>query len=385
MKSCLYIVNSRKFSSKMMNSLEPYTIGSFVYAPMKVVIKMGYNVFYGINRKNAEKIECTNFPVHFYNANMYRDVFAIKDNWIAYRNLVKFLKKHPEVEVIHCSTPIGGLLGRICGREFNKTVIYTVHGFHFYKGAPVIRNVVYKTIERCLACLTDCIITINQEDYEAAQRFRLHKGGKVYKVNGVGMDMNAYNGIKVDKSEKRKTLNVPENAIVGVVVGDLNKNKNVGTVVRALAKTATNIHVLICGVGPMEASLKSLAKRLHVENRCHFLGYRSDIKEIYLVVDMFISASQREGLPRSIMEAMLAGLPCIVSNIRGNVDLIDENEGGKLIIPKDYNSYAEAMTLLALDSYRGHQYGAYNKEKIKQFSLEEVEKQIRNVYNEICK
>ena len=234
-----------------------------------------------------------------------------------------------------------------------------------------------------MAHKTDCLITINQEDYEAAQRFKLYKGGKVYKVKGVGVDLNSFDGIPVNVKEKRESLGLPKDAVVGIVVGDLNENKNVKTIIRALPLADGNIHIIICGFGPLESTLKKLAKDLGVDERCHFLGFRTDVKELYLASDIFIFASQREGLPRSTMEAMLAGLPCVVSKIRGNIDLIDENKGGSLFPPKDFDSLAKELTILADNPSLRVKYGTYNKERIKDYDIEVVKKQMLNIYQEV--
>ena len=383
-KGYLFISNGNKPTPDQAESKEPYTVGTFGLAAIEAASNMGYNLFIGINRNYPEKIRCANFPqAFFYDQHCYRNIFNLKENYRAYNNLCNLLKLHPEIEVIHCNTPIGGVLGRICGKKFNKTVIYTAHGFHFYKGAPLVNRLVFKPIEKWLAHKTDCLITINQEDYEAAQTLRLNKGGRVYKVNGVGMNMKAFDGVNVDYVEKRKSLNLPENAVVGIVVGDLNKNKNVGTIIRALSLTEGNIHLMICGFGPLENKLKAMAKDYGVQDRCHFLGFRTDVKELYKISDMFVFASQREGLPRSTMEAMLAGLPCVVSNIRGNIDLIDDEKGGFIVSPKDAKGYANAINrILSMNTFERNEIGNYNKNKIKHFDIEIVKKQMLLIYQE---
>lgn len=384
-KGYLFIANSTKPTPNKANSLQPYTIGTFGYAPVKAANDMGYKLYFGLNRDTAEQVKCTNFDIQFYNAHIYRDVFAFKDNWIAYKNLVKLLKEHPEIEVIHCNTPIGGLLGRICGHKFKKTVIYTAHGFHFYKGAPKKNWLLYYPIERFLAHWTDAIITINDEDFEAAKKFHYKKGGKAYYIPGVGVELESYSIDEIERKKVREGLNLKNEDVAAIVVGDLNQNKNVETIIRAIGEAKTKIHLLICGMGPLENELKSLAVELGVDKYCHFLGFRTDIKVLYTVSDIFINASQREGLPRSTMEAMLAGLPCIVSSIRGNVDLIENHKGGIQFAPKDSKALAGAINTLAVDVYKRAEYGAYNLKRIKLYDIEKVNKQMLDIYKEVCR
>ena len=382
-KGYLFIANGRVVPREQELSLEPVRTGSFEAPCMYAANELGYKLYMGINRDYADQLKGVDYDITFYNQHIYRSIFGIRDIWIGYKNLCRFIESHSDVEVIHCNTPIGGVLGRICGKKYGKKVIYMAHGFHFYKGAPLLNRTLFKFIEKWMARKTDCLITINQEDYEAAQQFKLNKGGKVFKVNGVGVDLNSFEGITVNVKEKRDSLGLPEGAVVGIVVGDLNENKNVETIIRALPLADSNIHILICGFGPLEAALKKLAKDLDVDGRCHFLGFRTDVKELYLASDMFIFASQREGLPRSTMEAMLAGLPCVVSRIRGNIDLIDEYKGGSLFPPKDYQSLAKELTALTDDSSLRAKYGVYNKERIKDYDIEEVKKQMLDIYKEV--
>lgn len=379
----LYIANGRVIPKEQEDSLAPIGVSSFEAPCMWAADQLGMKLYMGINRTYASELKSVDYDITFYNQHIYRNIFDIKTIKIGYENLCRFLKAHPDISVIHCNTPIGGVLGRICGKKYGKKVIYMAHGFHFYKGSPLLNRTLFKFIEKWMARNTDCLITINQEDYEAAQKFKLNKGGKVFKVNGVGVDLNSFDGIPVNVKEKRESLGLPEDAVVGIVVGDLNENKNVKTIIRALPLVDSNIHIIICGFGPLEVALKKVAKDLGVDDRCHFLGFRTDVKELYLASDIFIFASKREGLPRSTMEAMLAGLPCVVSKIRGNVDLIDEGKGGLFFSPKDYKHLAEKINLLASDERLRGEYGRYNQERIKQYDIEVVKKQMLEIYKEI--
>lgn len=382
-KGLLYIANGRVVPKEQELSLEPVKTGSFEAPCMYAANELGVKLYMGINRYYADQLKSVDYDITFYNQHIYRNIFNLKDLWVGYKNLCYFLDEHPDVEVIHCNTPIGGVLGRICGKKYGKKVIYMAHGFHFYKGAPLLNRTLFKFIEKRMALKTDCLITINQEDYETAQKFKLNAGGKVYKVNGVGIGIHSFEGLNVDKKEKKVLIGVPEDAFLGIVVGDLNDNKNVVTLIKALPNTAPSVHYIICGFGPKEKELKALAKELSVVDRCHFLGYRSDVKELYLASDVFLFASKREGLPRSTMEAMLAGLPCVVSKIRGNVDLIDDNEGGILVPPMEDLLFAESINTLVNNPALCKQYGAYNQERIKQFDIEVVKQQMLEIYKEV--
>lgn len=382
-KGFLFIANGRVVPRKQELSLEPVKTGSFEAPAMYAADYLGLKLYMGINRDYADQLKAVDYPITFYNQHIYRNIFGFKDIYVGYKNLCRFLESHPDIEIIHCNTPIGGVLGRICGKKYNKKVIYTAHGFHFFKGAPLANRTIFKWIEKYMAHYSDAIITINQEDYNAAQSFHLKKGGKVFYVPGVGVDTKLYDSIVVNKNQKKQEIGLPVGSKIGIIVGDLNDNKNVETIIKALPTTPKEFHIIICGFGPNELSLKELAANLKVSERTHFLGFRKDVKELYAISDMFLFASKREGLPRSTMEAMCMKLPCIVSKIRGNVDLIDEGLGGFLCTPLDYNAYAQAINKVLSDEKSAKQFGEYNKTKVEQFSIDVVRNKMVDVFNEV--
>lgn len=241
----------------------------------------------------------------------------------AYKEIKNLIEEN-DYDIVHCHTPIAALCTRLACRKQRKKglrVIYTAHGFHFYKGAPLLNWLIYYPIEKICSYFTDVLITINKEDYELAKKKM--KAKHVEYVPGVGIDVDKFKNTVVDKAEKRKELGIPEDAFLLVSVGELNKNKNHEVVIRALAEINNpDIHYAIAGVGPLHDYLLYLAKELNLEDRVHLLGYRTDVAEIYKCANLYILPSIREGLNVSIMEGIASGLPVLCGNIRGNIDLV---------------------------------------------------------------
>lgn len=263
-------------------------------------------------------------------------------------------------------------------------MIYTAHGFHFYKGAPLLNRTVFKLAEKHMAHWTDAIITMNEEDYQAAKKFKLKKNGKVFKVHGVGINLNDYDNVVVDVYSKRKELGFDEDDILCISAGDLVKRKNYNSSIKAIAKLNNKkIHYLICGRGPEKENLQRLARELDVEDRIHFLGFRNDMKELMKISDIFLFTTLQEGLPRSMMEAMATGLPCIASNIRGNVDLIKDGKGGYLCNSNDVEKISDKINLLADNKNLRKNMGNYNLKEIKNYDISFVENEIKNIYGEV--
>ncbi|MEG0591070.1 MAG: glycosyltransferase, partial [Lachnospiraceae bacterium] len=184
MKKYVFIANGFKPTKQERNSREKIKLTNYSLPCLEAANKMGYEIYYGVNRSKPEELN-SDMDIKLYDEHIYRNLFDLRSNYIAYRNLMKLLKNE-KIEVIHCNTPIGGLIGRICGKKAKiKKVIYTVHGFHFYKGAPLINRTLFMWAEKIMATWTDAIITMNQEDYKTAQTFKLKKDGHVYFINGV--------------------------------------------------------------------------------------------------------------------------------------------------------------------------------------------------------
>lgn len=349
--------------------------------------KMEFDFHQAANWSGAEEgqieLDEKEYGIKIHNIPIARSPFS-KSNITAYKQIKKLIKEE-NIDYIHCNTPVGGLIGRLAGKKCKvKKVIYQAHGFHFYKGAPKKNWLIYYPIEKWLAHRTDAIITMNNEDYESAKNFKLRKGGKVYLVHGVGIDLSLYENLNVDRAEKRAELGLKGTDVAFISMGDLIARKNYAVAIKAFAKANNeNAHYFICGKGPLGAELKELAKSLGVENRVHFLGFRTDIKELLVMADVFLFTTLQEGLPRSMMEAMASGLPCIVSQIRGNVDLMENKTGGYLCGSTDVDAFAEAISALTDDEELRKKMGDYNLEHIKEFDVSVVEKEIRNIYTEV--
>lgn len=367
MKKILFISNiSRK-------------ITNFSIPSIKAAQSLGYDFHMAANYSEFNDDE-SKYDVKIHHIDLARNPFDFK-NIKAYKQMIDLINNE-NIDVIHCNTPIGGILGRLCGHKAKTPkIIYTAHGFHFYDGAPLINNIIFKSAEKWLAKYTDALITINEEDYKYAKKLKLRGNGNVYCIPGVGINTNQFKDINIDKQKIRQSFGLGEEDVVCITMGDLIKRKNYETSIRAIAKLNNKkIHFLICGIGPIENELKNLCENLGVENQVHFLGFREDVKELLKISDIFLFDSFQEGLPRATMEAMASGLPCIVSDIRGNRDLIEDEKGGFLRSPKDINGFSNCIMELAYNKELRNLYSIYNLEKIKSYDVEKVIKHMLNIY-----
>ena len=358
-------------------------ISNFHLVSQKSANEMGYEFHFAANFCEMSKEEKEKHPnIIFHQIDFVRFPFH-PGNRKAHSQLTSLIKEI-SFDAIHCNTPIGGALGRICGRKRGiDPIIYTAHGFHFYKGAPLFNRTILKWAEMIMAHWTDVIITMNQEDYEAAKKFKLRNNGKVYYVPGVGIDTDDYKNIVVDKNKIRSSLGLKNSDIVCISMGDLIPRKNYGVAIKAIAKCKNPyLHYLICGKGPELENLKKLAKKENIESQIHFLGFRTDIKELLKASDIFLFTTLQEGMPRSMMEAMASGLPCIASRIRGNVDLLEDEKGGFLVPVDDVDTIAEKLNVLASNAELRKKMSERNLVRILDFDTVKVKEIIGKIYRE---
>ena len=298
-----------------------------------------------------------------------------------YKQLKKLVMDE-KFDLIYCQQPVGGLLGRLVGSKCKIPVIYTAHGFHFFKGAPLKNNLIFKPVEKWLAKKTDVLITINDEDYQNALKM---KAKKVYKINGIGVDLSKYSqGSTADRDEMRTSLGIDKDDFVVLSIGELNKNKNTLRLLSVINSIPdTKIKYVICGQGPLKQKYVDYINKNNLNDRVKMLGFRKDIPAILSMSDVFIMPSYREGLPKSMLEAMSVGVPLLGSRIRGISDLIGDNEGGILFDPKNNEEIKNAIVKLASDKALAQKYATRNKNYVQNYSIDVVIDQLEKIYEEI--
>ena len=364
-------------------------IEQFNMPNIKLLQDMGYKVTVACNFENGstitksqidkmlklfsdEGIETLQIPIP-------RKISDIKNIFKSISLLKKISMEN--YNIMHCHSPIGSVVARLAfnkARKKGTRVIYTAHGFHFYKGAPKKNWLVFYPIEKICTLFTDILITINKEDYSFAKKH--FKNTNIEYLPGVGIDLKKFSK-KTSETNKRRELSLKDDDIILFSVGELNQNKNHEVIIKALGKLQNKkIHYLIAGIGDKHDYLLQLSKEENVN--LHLLGYRTDVKDLYAIADIFVFPSYREGLSVSLMEAMSIGLPCIVSRIRGNVDLIDDNLGGFLCQPDDINDFKNKINFLLSKKEYMHNFSTYNLNKIKNFGIDNVMILTKKIYLE---
>ena len=360
-------------------------IDQFNMSNINILSSLGYEVHVACNFEKGStctdekikqlKVKLRELDVKYFQIDFTRSVFNIFQDIKSYKQ-VKNLMKENNYKFIHCHSPIGGVVGRLSCRATNTKCIYTAHGFHFYKGAPLKNWAIYYPIEKWLSKYTDVLITINKEDYKRAKsKFKMKK---LEYIPGVGVDVAKIQSIIVDKEKKKKELGIDSNRKILISVGELSERKNHKIVIEAIAGLE-NITYIICGKGPLKKQLLDLAKNKDVDLR--LLGFREDRLELIKISDVFVFPSLQEGLPVALMEAIACETLCIASDIRGNNDLIKNNENGYLCEFNNCKQYTDKIIKLLEDVKLTNEFINNNKKIINKYDVNKIEKKMLVIYS----
>lgn len=371
----------------LMVATVPSMIGQFNMDNIRLLLEMGCQVDVACDftdtsvwpeqRTKEFKERLSELGIECFQLDFSRNPFKIKRHIDSYRDTKKLIRER-QYSFVHTHTPTASAVVRVAAHKLKTKVVYTAHGFHFYKGAPIRNWLIFYPVEKWLSKYTDTLITITQEDFKRASEHFSAKN-TVY-VPGVGVDTKRFTANPAGREKIRKEMSLSDEQVVLLSVGELNTNKNHEAVIRAI-KGLDLVYVIV-GKGILGEDLKALAADNNVDLR--LTGFRKDVEDFYQAADIYILPSIREGLNVSLMEAMASRLPCLVGRIRGNIDLIDEDKGGFLFNPLDVCEICDVYKEMAgRNKEERRELGEYNLKKIKGFDRQAVEKMMLSVYRKM--
>lgn len=350
----------------------------FEQVNIAVLRRLGYEVHGAANFQDRnERLNEVSIIEH--QVDFVRSPFSIS-NIKAYRQLKKLINDQ-QFDIIHAHSPVGGVIARLAAPK-NVKKIYTAHGFHFFKGAPIMNWLLFYPIEKWLSKLTDVLITINQEDYSLAKsRFHMKE---LYQVEGVGVDYKKFQPVsEVEKQAKKEQLGFANYDQIMIYVGELSHRKNQQLLIKAMAeihKSFPKAVLLLVGSGKLKKDYKELITRLGLGDCVKLLGFRNDIANLMQISDIAVSSSRQEGLPVNLMEALGTGLPLVVSNCRGNRDLIKNDYNGYLIPEENVELWISHLKNLLDNNDRQDQFGQHSLSLSNRYSRENIEEVMYQIY-----
>lgn len=277
---------------------------------------------------------------------------ALGDTWRAVSSLrTMFLRER--FDIVHVHTPVAAFAGRIAAaRARVPRIVYTAHGFYFHEHMPAPRRQMHIAAEWLAGRTTHTLFTQAEEDAATARRLRLCKTGDIRAIgNGSDPSLFAPAESSEGRARTRAAIGTPDSRVVIMVAGRLVAEKGYIELFDAMQKVDAELWV----VGPrlssdhaagIESRVAGIGDDPDMRDRVRFLGYRDDVADLLRASDVFTLPSHREGMPRSIIEAMLTGLPVVATNIRGSREEVIDGETGLLVPVRDTPALTAALQSL---------------------------------------
>ena len=268
-----------------------------------------------------------------------------------YRRLVRLFREE-RFDQVHVHTPVAALIGRFAAaRAGVPSIVYTAHGFYFHEHMTPWKRRLFVALEWLAGRFTHVLFTQAEEDAETARRHGLCRGGVVEAIgNGVTPD-NFLRPIDPDalaekRAAVRAALDTPADVVVVMMVGRLVAEKGYPELFAAMRDT----DAVLWAVGERLASDHAGGVTVPADApQIMALGHRDDVPDLLHAADIFVLPSHREGMPRSIIEAMMAGLPVVATDIRGSREEVVDGETGRLVPVADEQALSRALQDLVSD------------------------------------
>lgn len=340
---------------------------------------------YGI----SESAECLQAFDNVWDVKWSRNPLDPQNLILAPRTIQQVVQQE-RYDIVHVHTPVAAFVTRYALKNkhlfsHKPKVIYTAHGFHFYQGGKPLKNSVFLTLEKLAGRWTDYLVVINREDEEAAKQYKLISKERIRYMPGIGVDLQFYNFDAVSASEVarvRQELGLTPETQMLLSVAELIPRKHPQDILKAFASQNTsNTCLAFAGNGPLLNDMQQLAKKLGVEDKVRFLGFRKDIPTLMSVAAATVLASEQEGLPRCVMESMSLGTPVIGTSIRGTQDLLKDG-CGFLVEVGNIESLSNAMAYVLAHPLEARIVGQRGRSRIANYDLQYIIKLHEALYAE---
>ena len=282
------------------------------------------------------------------------------------------LMRRGRYDIVHVHTPFAQVIGRMAARLAGvPLVLYTSHGFQFHESRPHLVRSAIKWIERFLGRHTDMVFTQSREDAQTAVEIGIAPAERVLWI-GNGIQLHRFTPGPEDRTARSEFGLETDHKIVGFI-GRIVREKGVIELIEAMAEVSAAVpdaRLLVVGDTlasdgdtAAKALVQSTIDRLGIHDKVRFAGLRDDTPRLLRVMDVFVLPSWREGMPRSIIEAMSTGLPVIATDIRGCREEVVDGETGVLVPPKRADLLAKAIVSLLTDRETAIRMGERGRER----------------------
>jgi len=285
--------------------------------------------------------------------------------------LIKYFKRE-HFDIVHVHTPAAALIARIAAKMAGvPMVIYTAHGFYFHDNMPWWKYKLFLFMEKFGGYFTDLLFTQSAEDADVAVSENILPKSQVM-VIGNGVDVERFDPENAGSSEKtRVELGIPRESFVLGFTGRLVREKGLVEFLEAateLADRFPQLWILLVGERLVSDHAGGVEKQLAVARnifgaRLVSTGFREDIPQLLSIIDLFCLPSWREGMPRSIIEAMMLAKPVLATDIRGSREEVVAEETGLIVTPQSPEALAGAMERFLLNPEWGARLGKNGRKR----------------------
>jgi glycosyltransferase involved in cell wall biosynthesis len=293
-------------------------------------------------------------------------------------------------DLVHVHTPVAAFLTRFALRNLpgpgRPKVVYTAHGFHFEAHRKDLPNAVYAGLEKLAGAWTDRLVVINRADEKEALRRGIVDRARLTYMPGIGLDLSYYDPARIPPGQVagvRTELGLAPGQPLFLMVANFDPGKRHQDLLAAFeALDAPDAHLALAGGGARAEGFRRWCRERGLDGRVHFLGYRRDIPALMRASLAMVHPSQREGLPRSVMEAMALGVPVIGTDIRGTADLLALGGGLKVRVG-DVAALKAAMERLIRDPGHARTLGEEARPRMQDFDLPNLFRLHEALYAEV--
>lgn len=356
-----------------------FTFEKFVYPLALNLKKEGYDVYTSFNKREYIGRSFDDYGFRFF----YNPIKRKKSVIHILKSIIQLIKdcKRNRIDLIHCHTPIASIVARIAGIFLIKTkVIYTCHGFYFHENMNKFKFFIFFIIEILLSKITSKIFFVSKEDYYLAIKYKFrNKSDLIYISNGVSNSFTPILDIN-EKTFERSKYNIPNSNYTFGIAARFVREKGFVELIPAftqILKQFPNTTLCICGkrlIGEHNDDISNFIEDSvkAYPNNIFLIGEVStkNMPSFYKSLDAFILPSWREGMPMTILEAMMTGLPIIASEIRGCREAVKHNQNGILFKYKDEKALKKSMIILIKDKFLNQIFAKKSREiALEEFTL----------------
>jgi len=335
-------------------------------------------IVHGAADRISEMPECVAAFDEVHDIPFSRNPLKLNAARVAGRAVAKLMEEK-RIDLVHVHTPVGSFVTLQNAQHLRRSrglkTVYTAHGLLFHPRGLPHTNFAFKILERIMCRWSDYLVVITPSDEAVARRMKIVPHEGLFYMPGVGIDLEQFSRARVSQLEiqrVRDELNLSPNDKLVTMVAEFTRNKRHRDVVRAMARLKrTDVHLALVGEGARRGEIETLVNQLGLTRNIHFLGYRRDIPALFCAANCATLTSRREGLPRSVMEALCLETPVVGSNARGISDLLAG--GGGIVVPLgDTSALADGIRELVDDPEKARKMGRAGRESMVPYALGNV-------------